>query len=151
MKRPSAAFTLEDLKRSPVAHLNPHLFNTASKSSGSDLLKKKEQKQPKYSKYKAHIDEVLSNFCNGKGITLYREFQFYPGRKFRFDWAILELKLAFEYEGIFGGGKSGHTTHSGYNKDTFKYNSAAELNWKVFRYTATTYKNIETDLAGIKF
>jgi hypothetical protein len=117
-------------------------------------LKKTEQKIKKLSKYKAFIDESLVRFCeeNGKTIqlTLYREFQFYPGRKYRFDWAILELKIAIEYEGIYGGGKSGHTTECGYNKDTFKYNLAVENGWKVYRYTAKTYKNILDDLNGIK-
>ena len=144
------SFTVDDIKKSAVADLNQHLFEDKKLCGKSDLLKKTEQKIPKYSKYKAHIDEVLVRFSKGKPITLYREFQFYPGRKFKFDWAILELKIAIEYEGIYGGGKSGHTTMCGYNKDSFKYNAAAEMGWKVFRYTAKTYLNIEEDLKTIK-
>lgn len=143
-------FTIADLKNTAVAHLNQHLFVDKPSGGKKDLLQKTEQKLPKFSKYKSHIDQVLSSFCEGQPLTLYREFPFYPGRKFKFDWAILELKVAIEYEGIFGGGKSGHTTHSGYNKDTFKYNAAAEMGWKVFRYTAKTYLNIETDIKSIK-
>ena len=143
-------FTIDDIKKSAVADLNQHLFTEKKVCGKSDLLKKTEQKIPKYSKYKASIDETLVRFCDGKPITLYREFLFYPGRKFRFDWAILELKIAIEYEGIYGGGKSGHTTMKGYNKDSFKYNAAAEMGWKVFRYTAKTYLNLETDLKSIK-
>lgn len=143
-------FSINDIKNSAVGHLNQHLFNDQKSGVKKDLLKKSEAKIPKYSKYKSHIDQQLVLFCEGKPLTLYREFPFYPGRKFKFDWAILELKVAFEYEGIFGGGKSGHTTHAGYNKDTFKYNAAAEMGWKVYRYTATTYKNIEEELKSLK-
>jgi hypothetical protein len=28
----------------------------------------------------------------------------------------------------------------------FKYNAAAALGWRVYRYTASTYKNLENDL-----
>jgi len=143
-------FTIKDIQNSAVGHLNKHLLEEKESIHKKDLLKKTEPQKPKYSKYKAHIDSVLASFCENKPVTFYREFPFYPGRKFKFDSAIPELKAAFEYEGIYGKGKSGHTTHSGYNKDTFKYNAAAEMGWKVFRYTARTYLNIETDLKSIK-
>ena len=53
--------------------------------------------------------------------------------------------IAIEYEGIYSK-KSRHTTQEGYNRDTQKYNLATTNGWRVLRYTADNYKNLETDL-----
>lgn len=82
-------------------------------------------------------------------IEFLEEYQFHDTRKWRFDFAIVEKKIAIEYEGIFGKGKSRHTTVSGYTADAEKYNAAAADGWKVFRYTAKNYKNIIEDLNKI--
>jgi len=73
------------------------------------------------------------------------EYKFYKTRKFRFDVAIPDHKIAIEYEGIFSL-KSRHTTLKGYTADTEKYNIAQIQGWKVLRYTAINYKNIENDI-----
>lgn len=73
------------------------------------------------------------------------ELQFSETRKFRFDWAIPELMIAIEYEGIFSK-KSGHTTIGGYTKDCEKYNLAQIEGWKVLRYTAINYTNLQRDI-----
>lgn len=55
-------------------------------------------------------------------------------RKWRFDVGIPELGLAFEIEGgIFIQGR--HTRGAAYQKDMEKYNTAAAMGWKVFRFT----------------
>lgn len=92
-------------------------------------------------KYKLHIISVLKK----SGLQFQEEFRFDEVRKFRFDWAIEELKLGIEYEGIFSE-KSGHTTISGYTKDVTKYNLATKLGWQILRYTADNYLDIENDL-----
>jgi len=92
-------------------------------------------------KYKLHIISVLKK----SGLEFKEEYQFDEVRKFRFDWAVEELKLGIEYEGIFSE-KSGHTTISGYTKDIAKYNLATKLGWKILRYTADNYLEIENDL-----
>ena len=74
-------FTLDDLKNSKVGSINPHLFSGKLKNGKPDLLKKTEQKVKKLSKSKTYIDAELVTFCDGKPLTLYREFQFYPGIK----------------------------------------------------------------------
>ena len=110
--------------------------------------RKKEAKiraKDKVSYEKLFIDAYLISYCQEHGVELYRELKFAEDRKFRFDWAIKELMIAVEYEGIFSK-KSRHTTQSGYSKDTEKYNLAASLGWQVYRYTAGTYKNIVIDL-----
>ena len=111
--------------------------------------RKKEVKiraKDKVSYEKKFIDAFLVTFCEANGFELSRELKFCKDRKFRFDWSIEGLMIAVEYEGIYGG-KSRHTTVTGYSKDTEKYNLAASLGWKVYRYTANTYKSILTDLA----
>lgn len=56
--------------------------------------------------------------------------------------AFLDKKLAIEYEGIFGGGKSRHTTVSGYTGDVEKYNAAQSLGWTVLRISNWSIRNI---------
>lgn len=102
------------------------------------LYKKKSQE-------KNWISETLFAWCNARLLPLQEEYKFHPDRKWRFDWCIEPLKLAFEYEGIYSK-KSRHTNNKGYSRDTEKYNAAVALGWKVFRYTAATFKNLENDL-----
>lgn len=75
-----------------------------------------------------------------------QEFKFHPTRKWRFDFAIPDKMIAIEYEGVYGGGKSRHTTVGGYTADAEKYNEAAKLGWKVLRYTAKSYTKLIDDL-----
>ena len=85
-----------------------------------------------------------------EGIEFVKEFRFHPTRKWRFDFAIVEKKIAIEFEGgVFGGGKSRHTTGKGFTEDAAKYNEAAKLGWKVLRYTAKGYSKLIEDLKGI--
>lgn len=79
------------------------------------------------------------------GKKLEQEYKFSDVRKFRFDWAVPEAKLAFEYEGIFSE-KSRHTTATGYAKDTEKYNLAQLEGWTVLRYTSLNYQQLTNDL-----
>lgn len=88
-----------------------------------------------------HIKAVLSDLK----LKYEAEYKFSETRQFRFDFAIPELKIAIEYEGVFSD-KSRHTTVHGYSKDAEKYNLASSLGWKVLRYTATNYKNFELDV-----
>lgn len=76
------------------------------------------------------------------------EHQFHPVRKFRFDVALINEKIAIEYEGLISD-KSGHTTIDGFTSDCDKYNLAILFGWKVLRYTAKNYENIYNDLETI--
>lgn len=76
------------------------------------------------------------------------EFKFMADRKFRFDIAIPESKIAIEYEGLFSS-KSRHTTVTGYTIDTQKYNLAQIEGWKILRYTQMNYKQFLSDLNKI--
>ena len=69
------------------------------------------------------------------GIPLEREYRFHPTRRWRFDVAFVEQKVAVEMEGgVWTRGR--HTRPKGYKRDMEKYNAAAKLGWIVLRYSA---------------
>lgn len=147
--------TIQDIQKSACAHLNPHLFPDGSK----DGKGKKGRKKPVYkvggklvvkyyptsSEEKNYLQRSLIEFCQQRCYKLLEEYVFSEERAWRFDWCIPAIGVAFEYEGIFSQ-QSRHTNRKGYSKDTEKYNAAASLGWRVYRYTASTYKNLENDL-----
>ena len=62
------------------------------------------------------------------------EYEFAPGRKWRFDWAFPDRKIAVEVEGgNWGNGR--HTRGKGYEDDCEKYNAAVAAGWSLFRFT----------------
>lgn len=71
-----------------------------------------------------------------------KEFYFHPKRKWRFDLAWPEQKIAVEIEG--GTWISGrHSRGSGFEKDCMKYNTAATMGWRVLRFTTKHARGIE--------
>jgi len=73
------------------------------------------------------------------------EFLFHPTRKWRFDFAWPDQKVALEVDGgiwIKGGGR--HTRGSGWLKDTAKLNTAASLGWRLLRTTPSGLHDLET-------
>ena len=76
------------------------------------------------------------------GLKPVYEFRFHPVRKWRFDAAFVEQKLAVELEGgIWVGGRHNHPI--GFLKDIEKYNAAAILGWRIIRITGQHVKNGE--------
>lgn len=114
----------------------------------SDRTKKISVRQ-KPNKAKDWIDFNLQVWCNDQLLLLEREYRFHEERKWRFDWAIPELKIAIEYEGIHSA-KSRHTTKKGYAGDIEKYNAATGLSWRILRYTAGDYKILLKDIETLK-
>lgn len=61
------------------------------------------------------------------------EVLFHPLRRWRFDFAWHDRMIAAEVEGgIFIRGR--HASPAGFIKDAEKYNTAALLGWRVFRF-----------------
>jgi hypothetical protein len=73
------------------------------------------------------------------------EHKFCETRRWRFDWAWIDRKIALEIEGgVWSGGR--HTRGVGFLKDMEKYNQATLEGWRVFRTTPqglTTQTTIE--------
>lgn len=68
------------------------------------------------------------------GTAWVTEYQFAPPRRWRFDAASVDRKLAVEVEGaVWSYGR--HTRASGFMLDKEKYNRAAELGWRLLRFT----------------
>ena len=122
----------------------------------------KEQKRLKREKWEIEFSKQL----DAEGYRYWREHQFHLTRKWRFDFiicrseaqSIYDLKtstsqaikdgkfIAVEIEG--GTWQQGrHTRGSGFAKDCEKYNTAAAMGWRVFRFTAEMVK----DGSAIKF
>ena len=69
------------------------------------------------------------------------EYRFHPVRRWRFDVAFPEQKVAIELEG--GTWMRGrHVRGKGFEEDCAKYNSALILGWRVLRFTTGM---LETD------
>lgn len=71
--------------------------------------------------------------------TPVREHRFDEVRRWRFDFAWPDRKLAAECEGgVYIQGR--HTRGSGFEKDLEKYNAAAIAGWMVLRFTKAQVK-----------
>lgn len=76
----------------------------------------------------------------GPPIPATREFRFHPVRKWRFDLAWPEHKVAVEMEGgVWTMG--GHTRGKIYRKNCEKYNEATILGWRVLRYVTNDIRD----------
>ena len=61
-----------------------------------------------------------------------REHRFHPVRRWRFDYAWIDHKVALEVEGgVWTGGR--HTRGAGFVADIEKYNAATVAGWRVVR------------------
>lgn len=93
-------------------------------------IKKKAQKpakQPLRDVFTVICKTDLKEVCE-------KEFKFHPVRKWRFDYAFPEHKIALEVEGgVWTGGR--HTSSVGFLNDMEKYNTATLMGWRVFRTT----------------
>ena len=63
-----------------------------------------------------------------------RELRFHETRRWRFDFAREDIKLAVEFDGLlYRGGGGGHQRVAGYEKDREKDAEALLLGWRVLR------------------
>lgn len=81
-------------------------------------------------------------------INYVKEYRFDAVRRFKFDFAIVDKKIAIEYEGIMSN-KARHTTVTGFTNDCEKYNLATCQGWRILRYTVLNVNQIESDLNKI--
>lgn len=73
------------------------------------------------------------------------EYRFHETRKWRFDFAWPDKKVAVEIEGgIWIRGR--HSRGAGMLGDMDKYNSAGALGWRIFRFTSKQYKDGDVHL-----
>lgn len=100
---------------------------------------------------KKSVGEIeMECLLKSEGLLFEQEYKFHPERKWRFDFAFPEEKIAIEVEGgLFSQGR--HTRGRGYIGDMQKYNAAVCLGWRVLRYgTGQINGNVLTDLLQIR-
>src|SRR5690606_23813772 len=76
----------------------------------------------------------------GTGDVPESEFEFFPDRKFRFDFAWPEYLVAVELQGATWV-KSGHTSGRGVQRDCEKANLAVLQGWRVLHFTGDDLKD----------
>ena len=96
---------------------------------------------------KPPLRDVFTVICKTDlKVDCVKEIKFHPVRKWRFDYAVPEHKIALEVEGgVWTGGR--HTSPKGFLGDIEKYNTATLMGWRVFRTTPDDlYKKKTLDL-----
>ena len=84
----------------------------------------------------SHLEDQFATLLRWGRVKMpyMKEHRFAPPRRFRFDFAWPEQKIAVEIEGgLYGKGR--HTTINGFNNDCEKYNLAVVMGWRVLRFT----------------
>lgn len=113
--------------------------------------------KPKKGKQKANaaaLRDVFTVICKTDlGVECVKEHKFHPKRRWRFDYAIPEYKIALEVEGgVWTQGR--HTRPQGFLGDVEKYNQATLMGWRVFRttpselYRKATIEMLKTAISG---
>ena len=120
----------------------------------SDILQQSKTKSRQRSN-SAKITDVFTTICKTDlRVECVKEYKFHPVRKWRFDYAIPEHKIALEVEGgVWTGGR--HTSSVGFLKDMEKYNTATLMGWRVLRttpdelYRLKTLNLLKTAISGV--
>lgn len=91
----------------------------------------------------SELEDWFARQLQGAGLpSPVREHVFAAPRKFRFDFAYPDLRIAVEIEGgVFVGGR--HTRGKGFEVDLQKYNIAQLLGWSVLRFSHSFIKSGE--------
>jgi very-short-patch-repair endonuclease len=96
---------------------------------------------------KDYLHHILNEMFGEENVVA--EYKFHPIRRWRFDWAIPEAKLAIEYDGIAAfirpGAVSRHGSITGMTGDCEKYNQARIHGWTILRFTALYFKKKDCD------
>ena len=86
------------------------------------------------------LEATLALHMRATGLRPESEFRFHKPRRWRFDFAFPDQKVAIECEGgTFSGGR--HVRGSGFQADCEKYNTAAIDGWLVLRFTGRMIKS----------
>lgn len=89
-------------------------------------------------------DDLFVKLCKAKGLPEpEREHRFHPERKWRWDFAWPDAKLALEVDGgVWTGGK--HGRGSGIVKDHEKRNAGTVLGWRLLVVTPSNLNSPQT-------
>lgn len=85
----------------------------------------------------------LSIWLSLGGIVLVPQHRFHAKRKWRFDFANLDRKIAFEIQGGLYAAQSGHRSFEGVQRDYEKFNAAQMAGWTLFQVTTSMMADAE--------
>lgn len=105
-------------------------------------VEKKESVKIVRKKVYTDYEKIISDTLTEAGYENVREYKFIKDRRFRFDIAMPELKIAIEYEGgVYTYG--GHTRPKGFIRDCKKQNLANMHGWTLLRYNIDTMHQLD--------
>lgn len=124
------------LTEQEYAELNRRLAERATRVLQSGAAAAAPVKIPRM---ESRLESELAGHLSVMGIATEREFRFHPERRWRFDFAFPDQKLAVEIQGgIFlaekGKAAGGHSRGRGQMKHFEKVNAAVELGWRVLLF-----------------
>lgn len=132
-------WTAAALKRSisagdvKVASTDPPKKAKKTKPPQKMTAAQKEKRDAEYRKW----EEAFAGYWVQLGGDARLLVQQYPFRRWKFDFAILELKILIEIDGgTWTRGKSSHNWGPGIRRQCLKQNAAVAEGWRPFRYTA---------------
>jgi len=103
------------------------------------LKKQKTIKKPKKrERSKWELELAFQIKCIGLPIPT-EEHKFLEKRRFRFDFAWIDRKIACECDGMPFGGR--HTKGKGFINDCEKFNLATLAGWRILRFVPDTIKD----------
>lgn len=120
----------------------------------SDKLQQSKKKS-RHGSNSVKLTDLFTTICKTDlHVECVKEFKFHPVRRWRFDYAIPEHKIALEVEGgVWTGGR--HTSSVGFLNDMEKYNTATLMGWRVLRttpeelYRLKTLEMLKTAISGV--
>ncbi len=91
---------------------------------------------------KSDLEATLALHLRANDFPAYEtEYKFHPKRRWRFDLAWPEQRIAVEVQGGIHMAKGGHNTAAGITRDCEKGNEAIVTGWKVLHVTREQIEN----------
>lgn len=103
---------------------------------------------PQKKKNKGHSYKIFDRIKGANMELPVPEYRVCADRRWRFDFAYPDKKIALEYEGGTWS-KGRHTRGAGFAKDCEKYNRATVDGWMVLRYTVNMLDMVVPDLQSV--
>ena len=102
---------------------------------GDKVIGRKKKTPQRAKKTETAKSDFFVSICKTSlGVECVREYKFHPVRKWRFDYAIPQYKIAIEIDGgVWNYGR--HNRAAGYMADMEKFNAAAQMGWLVLKFT----------------
>jgi hypothetical protein len=145
-KKKKLRFTEKSLREAGFYERSRNVFIHESRIPKEELkeLKKKQIKQKSSIKEEKKTTDEFCYFVElMTSLKITMEHKFHKTRRWKFDYAIIEHKIAIEQEGgVYTKGR--HVRPEGYINDMEKYNQASLEGWTLIRRTPSQMKTQET-------